>query len=322
MKPDNVNGVQLIGAPGVWAGLAGFHGENIKIAVIDTGIDYTHANFGGPGTTAAYAAADAADVLPASPSLFGPAAPRVKGGIDLVGDDYNADPSDPAYQPVPFIGVFGWLAVGGDEDHVGLHRERLLQGKVMPGAVVLVLLRLGGLRVVDDRGRLLLIPVAGAILLVLPRISEAVLVSGGFAGEGNDSEAHGGRQAFDRFDKFVLEGLVSRLVLLPVDHRARDIHAEDHAASSRAQAKEIDASELSYFKGSKPEILQGIFYIDGVATKHYSQPETEVIFNEAGLTIKAIERLEYDWNTEFDSPPAWMKEPYPWDWLIECKKIR
>lgn len=101
MRPDNVRGVSLIGTPGVWDGLAGLHGENVKIAVIDTGIDYTHANFGGPGTTAAYAAADAADVLPASSSLFGPAAPRVKGGIDLVGDDYNADPSDPFYQPVP-----------------------------------------------------------------------------------------------------------------------------------------------------------------------------------------------------------------------------
>ena len=101
MKPDNVRGVSLIGAPGVWGGLAGLHGENVKIAVIDTGIDYTHANFGGPGTIGDYNTADAADTLPASPLLFGPLAPRVKGGIDLVGDDYNADPADPAYQPVP-----------------------------------------------------------------------------------------------------------------------------------------------------------------------------------------------------------------------------
>ena len=101
MTPDNVRGVPLIGTPAVWDGLFGLHGENIKVAVIDTGIDYTHANFGGPGTTAAFNTADASDTLPANASLFGPAAPRVKGGIDLVGDDYNADPSDPAYQPVP-----------------------------------------------------------------------------------------------------------------------------------------------------------------------------------------------------------------------------
>ena len=45
----------------------------------------------GPGTTAAFDAAFAADTLPADPALFGPNAPKVKGGIDLVGDDYNAN---------------------------------------------------------------------------------------------------------------------------------------------------------------------------------------------------------------------------------------
>ena len=95
MKPDNVRGVPLIGAPEVWAGLNGLHGEGIKIAIIDTGIDYTHADFGGPGTTAAYDAAHAAETAPADPALFGPNAPKVKGGIDLVGDDYDADPAAP-----------------------------------------------------------------------------------------------------------------------------------------------------------------------------------------------------------------------------------
>ena len=65
MEPDNVRGVPLIGTPAVWDGLAGLHGESIKVAVIDTGIDYTHANFGGPGTMAAYNAANATDTLPA-----------------------------------------------------------------------------------------------------------------------------------------------------------------------------------------------------------------------------------------------------------------
>ena len=88
------------------------------------------------------------------------------------------------------------------------------------------------------------------------------------------------------------------------------------------EAKQIDASELSYFKGSKTEILQGIFYIDGVPTKHYSASEIEVILKQAGLKVTALEKLEYDWNTEFAEPPKWMKEPYPWDWLVECSKIR
>jgi len=101
MKPDNTRGVSLIGTPAVWDGVAGLRGEGIKIAVIDTGIDYTHANFGGPGTTAAFEAADAADTLP--PSAAYGWGMRVKGGIDLVGDDYNAaaDPGSPALIPHP-----------------------------------------------------------------------------------------------------------------------------------------------------------------------------------------------------------------------------
>ncbi|HVA86180.1 MAG TPA: S8 family serine peptidase, partial [Candidatus Saccharimonadales bacterium] len=101
MTPDNIHGVPLVGAPSVWNGLNGLHGEGIKVAIIDTGIDYTHANFGGPGTVAAYDAAFASDTQPADPTMFGPNAPRVKGGIDLVGDDYNADPTSPAFQPIP-----------------------------------------------------------------------------------------------------------------------------------------------------------------------------------------------------------------------------
>ena len=99
-RPDNTNSVPFIGAPLAWQNL-GLHGEGIKVGIIDTGIDYTHANFGGPGTPAAYAAAHASEASAASPALFGPHAPRVKGGIDLVGDSYNADSTDPAYQPVP-----------------------------------------------------------------------------------------------------------------------------------------------------------------------------------------------------------------------------
>src|SRR5467141_2051761 len=97
MNPDNVRGVPLIGAPAVWQSL-GLHGEGVKIAIIDTGIDYTHANFGGPGTAAAFAAAFANSSLPADPSMFGPDAPKVKGGTDLVGDAYtglNTEVPDP-----------------------------------------------------------------------------------------------------------------------------------------------------------------------------------------------------------------------------------
>ena len=79
----------------------GLHGEHIKIAILDSGIDYTHANFGGPGTVAAFNAAKAASTSPADPSMFGPGAPKVKGGIDLVGDAYDATQTDDAHKPRP-----------------------------------------------------------------------------------------------------------------------------------------------------------------------------------------------------------------------------
>jgi len=95
----NAQSVPFIGAPQAWQGPPGLHGEHIRIAVIDTGVDYTHANFGGPGTVAAWNAAFAHSTEAADPALFGPNAPKVKGGTDLVGDAYNAN--DPTSVPVP-----------------------------------------------------------------------------------------------------------------------------------------------------------------------------------------------------------------------------
>jgi subtilisin family serine protease len=97
----NATSVPLIGAPQVWQAATHFQGQGVKIAIIDSGIDYTHANFGGPGTVAAYQSAKATDTLPPNPALVGPTAPKVKGGIDLVGDDYDANSSNPTYQPIP-----------------------------------------------------------------------------------------------------------------------------------------------------------------------------------------------------------------------------
>src|SRR5207244_9622184 len=99
-KPANVNGVPFIAAPQAWGGF-GRTGKGVKVASIDSGVDYTHANFGGPGTVAAYNAARASGTQAPDPKLVGPAAPKVKGGFDFVGDDYDADSSDPGFQPTP-----------------------------------------------------------------------------------------------------------------------------------------------------------------------------------------------------------------------------
>ncbi len=100
-RPENYLGVQRVQAPFAWSGANGVRGENIKVAIIDTGIDYTHADFGGPGTVEAYDAAFAAGASPADPAYFGPNAPKVKGGIDLAGDAYDADGIGAAAIPAP-----------------------------------------------------------------------------------------------------------------------------------------------------------------------------------------------------------------------------
>jgi subtilisin family serine protease len=102
MTVDNATSVPYLGTPQVWAGRTGFRGERIKVGIIDTGIDYTHANFGGPGTEAAFEAAAATSTAPADARFFGPKAPKVKGGIDLVGDSYNAS-ADAATHPEQLI---------------------------------------------------------------------------------------------------------------------------------------------------------------------------------------------------------------------------
>ncbi len=77
-----------VGAPEVWEARDEI-GTGVRIGVIDTGVDYTHADFGGPGTSAAYTAAAALDAAP--PVYPDPA--KVSGGYDFAGDSYNATPS-------------------------------------------------------------------------------------------------------------------------------------------------------------------------------------------------------------------------------------
>lgn len=80
-----VNSVNFIGADE--AHKLGFTGKGVRVGVIDTGIDYTHAMLGGSGSAAEYAAIDPSQPNPAFPNK------KVVGGIDLAGTTF--DPSNP-----------------------------------------------------------------------------------------------------------------------------------------------------------------------------------------------------------------------------------
>src|SRR6266571_3530705 len=140
--------VPYIGASAVQA--AGFDGTGTRVAVLDSGIDYTHAFLGGPGTAAAYAAAygtSTSDPLNTTTDGLFPTA-KVIGGYDFVGELWptpnaalcgldasgnpktcllpDPDPIDcgPAAIPAPCAGSHGThvsdIIAGNDGSHKGV----------------------------------------------------------------------------------------------------------------------------------------------------------------------------------------------------------
>jgi minor extracellular serine protease Vpr len=103
-KPQLVNTVPYIGAPQSWTS-TGETGEGVKIAVIDTGVDFYHADFGGSGNPADYAYGLAHDTTVPAYNADGTTvafpSTKIPVGYDFVGDAYDASASGAASIPQP-----------------------------------------------------------------------------------------------------------------------------------------------------------------------------------------------------------------------------
>jgi subtilisin family serine protease len=169
LEIDNARGTSVIGANQLWSATLGFRGENIRVGVIDTGIDYTHANFGGPGTATEYLAVDPSADPPAR--LFPNA--KVVGGWDFAGPTYDASEiatAFPAEDPNPMDGpedpdghggghgshvagtIAGYGVTGVGAPFGGPYTEALDTAAMAIGPGVAPLAKLYALKVFGDHG--------------------------------------------------------------------------------------------------------------------------------------------------------------------------
>jgi len=113
---------------------------------------------------------------------------------------------------------------------------------------------------------------------------------------------------------FVLPSLESHSISA---QRLIEWHKKDGVPFSK-----IPKDELEYLKSKDHKTaLQGVVKLAGTPIKHYLLQELYNLLNSKKYSLRAIERLEYEWITEFTSPPKWMLNPYPFDWLVEVKCI-
>lgn len=66
--------------------------------------------------------------------------------------------------------------------------------------------------------------------------------------------------------------------------------------------------------------FEGTMELDGTPTKHYLREELRFMLEQSGFEVEELCKVKYTWNTEFNNPPAWLKAPFPWDWLVVAKK--
>jgi subtilisin family serine protease len=112
--------VPYVGAAAVQA--SGRDGSGVKVAVLDSGIDYTHRNLGGAGTAAAYTAAYGAGPSSAANTTLDGLFPTAKvvGGFDFVGESWPNGALAPDPDPI-------------DRQGHGTHVADIIAGRSLDG---------------------------------------------------------------------------------------------------------------------------------------------------------------------------------------------
>jgi len=103
---------------------------------------------------------------------------------------------------------------------------------------------------------------------------------------------------------------------LLTDHRLVEWHLREGMSPAEALRA---AHDLGKVPGAG-RLRQGILYTGGTLTKHYLQEELTAMLGMHSHQVRRILKLEYPWSTEFESPPRWLKAPFPWDWLVVAEK--
>jgi SAM-dependent methyltransferase len=71
----------------------------------------------------------------------------------------------------------------------------------------------------------------------------------------------------------------------------------------------------------KKALREGVLDAGGIATKHFLKEELISWLGDHGIETGRVSKLEYDWDSEFEEPPGWMGEPYPWDWFLVAERV-